>query len=201
MLKFVTRIVPKIGPKKAKSQNIGREIEKLSKSMGKFPKGSINKSSDINKKWKNWKGDSLNSAEEIISSLCFDVDDSSTNYVLGPVDKKDVGDIDKVINVKFVFEDEGELIIVIPHITAIETGLHDAPLNHNPVYNSFIRKEILDEARLDFEAELHKRKIDPKTIKEVLKAYDAVAKNGPGIGPKNAFYTQLGEYSCRQCGH
>ena len=202
MAKFVTRIAPKDNGDRCRSEDIGRQIHGLS-AMKDAIKESINTSKDVTPKWENWTGQALVHAKKIVSGLCLNL--IGTGNTLGPFSNiNDASKIQDKVKVRFVFEEEGELIIVIPHKSTIDHGKNDSPpLNTLEKYNDFSRKKVMKSAEDDFSEEIKKLNLGSNE-KKVTDAFEKVKIKNPD--PNNnkkipTFYTQLGEYSCRQCGH
>ena len=202
MAKIVTRLAPKRGAAKCKSQAIGRDIEFLSNRLSSLNPRTINTSSDLSKSWDQISDNAaMQRLKRILEGLSIDViDDPDNPEVKGP--DLDPSDLQNYVNVKFLFEQEGELVIVIPHESAIDFGLEDPPLNFDSTYNEFVRHQVMmGDARGELRSELLNSGMSEQEADGILEFYDHVAGEPPVGGPDATFYTQLGEYSCRQCGH
>ena len=204
MAKFVTRIFPKAGGNKTDCKTVGMEIEKLSKRKGSIG-GAISSSGSIPQNWKNWSNPERVIAEKIIRSLSVNLVD--TGAVVGPLSPLDpIEQIDDHVKVRFVFEEEGDLVIVIPNEATIPKNVNDMPLENGRVYNQFSRRKVMESVQQEFDTRIEDGSTVPGlsiSQKDKIKdLFEELYKKPPQSGARHpTFYTQLGEYSCRQCGH
>ncbi|MEP2717125.1 hypothetical protein [Pseudophaeobacter sp.] len=182
---------------------IGTALYFLSQNQGTIAGGGPPVfSSDIPDNHTTWPGPMQQKVGEIYNSLAVTVFDGAGGHTIIP--SGDPTQIKAHLKLKFVFEKEGEMVVPIPHLNALERGKSNAPLNFRVDYNSYIRASVFDEVEEDFAAALRESSLTAAQFTEVMKIYDEIENSGnlegevPGED-EETFHTQLGEYSVRQC--
>lgn len=104
------------------------------------------------------------------------------------------------LNVKFVFEDEHSMIVVIPDKGLLDYGLNHAPMEEATSYRAVVQRDI-DESFADEMDTLIDSEVLDETQRAKLKAeMRALVENrNPTLKGEEIFYQQLGAYSVRQC--
>ncbi len=185
---------------------VGMAIDALSsaKQAIKDAGGTIMSSGNLAASWDSWPKEMQDHIEKIYDSMAVSVyGDGADPVDVGP----GAGDQMKThMTLKFVFEEEGEMVVPIPYAGAIAKGKANAPLKFRSEYNTYVRGQVFQDARPEFVADLantlsHLSQADLDAIAAV---YDGVAANGAAQGdnPDNdlqTFHMQLGEYNVRQC--
>ena len=104
------------------------------------------------------------------------------------------------LNVKFVFEDEHTMIVVIPDKGLLDYGLNNAPMEEATSYRAVVQRDIDETFANEMERliDIHVSDADEReNLKIAMEAL--VATRNPPLAEENIFYQQLGAYSVRQC--
>ncbi|MCA0869666.1 hypothetical protein LCL97_02400 [Seohaeicola saemankumensis] len=163
--------------------------------------GTISSSSDITPAWETWPDDEKASAEAIYASLAINIYDEHGAVTKVPSGKP--GLVKQHVALKFVFEEEGELVVSIPHSAAL--GRAPRPLENREDYIPYLRRSAFAQAKNEFHRALRDdTDLTAGQISQVMYVFDKItaASLRPGQNPsqdRDTFHTQLGEYNMRQC--
>lgn len=163
--------------------------------------GTINSSKDIQPEWESWPAAQKASAESVYSSLAINVYDGQGGTTIVPSGHPDR--VKSHVKLKFVFEEEGEMIVSVPHSAALARA--PKPLENRQEYIPYLRQTTFDHAKSAFFSALSDdTDLTAGQIAQVMFVYDKIAGAGlrPGENPPKdteTFHTQLGEYNMRQC--
>lgn len=120
------------------------------------------------------------------------------------VGPKACAEIEAIADIKFIFENENEKVIVIPNKNALAYALQDPPLKEGAYLRAFAREnalEVKNEVAVrwdDTDADLGPHK---EAVLELIQ--QAINERFKVLEPDDklsVFFEQLGSYTCRQCG-
>ena len=197
-------------------RTVGRSLETLSRELATLVDSGtaqIHRSVDMaayTAQRDSWTGDARAAAEALFNALSFRLyaADGSVEKEVGhksdPEDKK----VHDHIELIFVFEDEGQMIVPVPAAKLIARGLENAPLKIPSVYDALVPKNTVRALMEGMQAARQRAQNDggalgtlsEQQMNAVLTALAEIARDlGTDVDTDAVFFEQLGDYSVRQC--
>lgn len=197
-------------------RTVGRSLKKLSQELEAMVAGNegrVHRSADLadyKAQRDSWSNDATAAAEALFQALSFRLydDDGSVREEIGyksaPADKK----VHEHIELVFILEDEGQMIVPVPASKLIERGIDNAPLKIPSVYDTLVPKNTVV-AMMDGMRAARQRAqnageplgtLSEQQMNAVLSALGEIAGDMQAdVDAEAAFFEQLGDYSMRQC--